>query len=218
MVSKVCWQLANKWILSLTTVCRQPSQPLGLLCIGQCFSQCWWKQMFLQWAAQFGSARPLRGLLYRSTTFFIAVWNIFPIWWKLSLQKTNVSLLPLHVFWQLKTNFGFWGSLALPVFFGWKLECQGPCWCKLSQNGPRQVSDLSENESKPTSTRFSPFLWPSFIFIPLSTNKEMKIRNSSLCFFHFSLLLNAPLKNYNYLEVHSNQSNCYVALPEIFSV
>ena len=102
-----------------------------------------------------------------------------------ALQKANVSFLPFHVFWKLKTNFCFLREPCLACFciFWWKLECQGPCWCKLSQNGPRQVSDLSENESKPTSTRFSPFLWPSFIFIPLSTNKEMKVRNSSQRFF-----------------------------------
>ena len=103
-----------------------------------------------------------------------------------ALQKANVFLLPLNVFWQLKQISVFGESLALPVFFWWKLEYQGPCWCKLSQNGPRQVSDLSESESKPTSTRFCPFLWPAFIFISLSTNKEMKIGNSSQCFFPFT--------------------------------
>ena len=117
---------------SLSTAISTP-----VLCVGQCFSPCWWKQMFLQWAAQFGSARPLRGLLYRLLTFFYPCLKYLPDLVKTrALQKANVSLLPLHVFWQLKTNFCFLREPRLGCFFGENLNAKDPAdasWARMDQ-------------------------------------------------------------------------------------
>ena len=169
-----------------TTICRQPSQPLGLLCVGQCFSQCWWKQMFLQWAAQFGSARPLRGLLYRSTTFFYLCLKYLPDLVKTrAMQKANVSPLPLHVFWQLKNKSVFWESLALPVFFLVKtwmprtlLMQVEPEWTKASLRFERERVQAYEHQVFPFSLAF-------FHFHPLIQQQRNENKKFLSVFFHY---------------------------------
>ena len=173
------------------------SQPLGLLCIGQCFSQCWWKQMFLQWAAQFGSARPLRGLLYRSLTFFYRCLKYLPDLVKTrALQKANVSLLPLHVFWQLKTSFCYFerASPCLVLYFlvkTWILRTLlmqvEPEWTKASLRFERERVQAYEHQVFPFSLAF-------FHFHPLIHQQRNENKKFLSVFFHFLLLLNAPLK------------------------
>ena len=113
---------------SLSTAISTP-----VLCVGQCFSPCWWKQMFLQWAAQFGSARPLRGLLYRSLTFFISVWNILPIWWK--LEHCRKQMFPCILTAKNKFLF-FEGASPCLFFLGENFNAKDPAdasWARMDQ-------------------------------------------------------------------------------------
>ena len=129
MVSQVCW------ILSLRPVCRQPSQPLcfvlGNVALNVGESKC--------------SSSGRRSLARRGPSvvfstgrrrFFYRCLKYLPGLVKTrALQKANVFLLPLHVFWKLK-KICFLREPRLACFFGENLNAKDPAdasWARMDQ-------------------------------------------------------------------------------------
>ena len=192
MVSKVCWQLANKWILSLTTVClnRWVCCVLGNVSLNVGESKC--------------SSSGRRSLARRGPSvvfstgrrlLFISVWNIFPIWWKLEhCKKQMFPFFHSVYFYSWKQISIFWESLALPVFVLVKtwiprtlLMQVEPEWTKASLRFERERVQAYEHQVFPFSLAF-------FHFHPLIHQQRNENKKFLSVFFHFLLLLNAPLK------------------------
>ena len=130
MVSKVCWQLANKWVLSLTTVClnRWVCCVLGNVSLNVGESKC--------------SSSGRRSLARRGPSvvfstgpwlFFISVWNILPIWWK--LEHCRKQMFPCILTAKNKFLF-FEGASPCLFFLGENFNAKDPAdasWARMDQ-------------------------------------------------------------------------------------